>query len=682
MEAPLRAPSFPGAIWPVRTQNNHSTHSARHNYLAVPQHQTRSDEFEVPETRPEAPIANGDAFMQESRATKPVNQYRMWNPFWLHRGVLLAFCVSFFLMITAVAALYIVSQKHQGLSTQTPQYRYLWTYGPTAILTIVASLWFQVDYWCRLLTPWRNLSNGPSPAGRTVLLDYVLASSPSALYAALRAKEWAVVISGIGMISMKVAIIFSTGLIVLKPRIVSYFGQELILTGQFDATGFHPSLVNGSSFTTFYGIATEGLPYPVGTSEDLVVPYFNVQGDAATNQSWQATVSGLSTDLHCETIHSINITKPQPILWRSVLAEWYLADVRTPSCNISQVIVAKGLDNNPTSIPVLKQYQGWWGNYTCNDGIPADTYYGYRPVKAGPHEHVLLLTTSLMRWNQSQNYRRQEWVDETTMVMCRPSYQVKKYEVSFASEPDPKQLLSARAAPGPVQTLAGLQPVDLISAAKFAASNANLGLNSQDNYDLQPLDELFHLMSIAKGQPKSSTNLSVFMDGDVLASYGKRAVIGVITQAIHDAIIRPVNETLAGTIQRYENRLQVEKVSMALIIATLGLMCIFTVCEIFTSPQNVVPRDPRTWPRPLPSSIPVKGCLLGSGPVCLIRVLRELYSPAWYPRRDMASRASLVLRVLSMTRARITKTMSTIMSDGGNRPLSVFGTLYSLLACL
>ena len=375
---------------------------------------------------------------------------------------------------------------------------------------------------------------------------------------------------------------------------MSYFGQELILASQLDASGFQPQLVNGSSFTTFYGIATERLPYPVGTSESLVVPYFHVQDDAPTNQSWQATVSGLSTDLQCETIRPINETKPQHIFWRSVLAEWYLADVRTPSCNISQVIVAKGLDNNPTSIPTLAQYQGWWGNYTCNDGIPADTYPGYRPVKAGPHEHVLLLTTSLMRWNQSQNYGRQEWVDEITMVMCRPSYQVKKYVVSFASDSDLEQPLSAQAAPGPVQPLAGLQPIDLISAAKIAASNANLGLNSQDNYDLQPLDELFHLMSIMKGQPKDSTNLSVFMDGDVLASYGKRAVTGVTTQVTHDAILRPVNETLAGSIQRSENRLQVETVSMALIITTLGFMCLFAVWETFISPQNVVPRDPRT----------------------------------------------------------------------------------------
>ena len=128
----LRAPSFPGAIWPVRTEFNHSTHSARHKYLAVPQHRTRSDDFELSETRRDALIANGDAAIQNGRAAEPINQHRMWNPFWLHRGVLLVFCCAFFLMIMAVAALYIISQKNQGLSTQTPQYRYLWTYGPTA----------------------------------------------------------------------------------------------------------------------------------------------------------------------------------------------------------------------------------------------------------------------------------------------------------------------------------------------------------------------------------------------------------------------------------------------------------------------------------------------------------------------------------------------------------------------
>jgi hypothetical protein len=42
--------------------------------------------------------------------------------------------------------------------------------------------------------------------------------------------------------------------------------------------------------------------------------------------------------------------------------------------------------------PVLEQYEGWMGNYTCNTGIEVDTYQpGTIPVSATFTDHRLVI---------------------------------------------------------------------------------------------------------------------------------------------------------------------------------------------------------------------------------------------------------------------------------------------------
>ena len=381
----------------------------------------------------------------------------------------------------------------------------------------------------------------------------------------------------------------------LEPTIVSKDGIQLKLKTQLAASDLSLANISGSSFSTFYGIAIEGLPFPIGTSQDLVVPHFSPIASIPSINSYKATVPGLSNHFACETVHPINVTEPTNIPWRSVLASWYLADVRTPSCNISGIIIAKGLDNNPDTIPVLQQYQGWWGNYTCNDGLSSDTYQpGTRPVKPGKHKHVMLLTTSLMRWSQEEIKQRREWVDEMTMVMCTPSYVVQEYSVSFASgDQDNTGPLQAQIQSETPRQLGGVSAVDLLTAAKSSAGNENIGVNSKDNTDMQTLDQLFHLMSIKKGYPKGNQNLSAFMDADVLASFGSNAVSGVISQVVHDYLLQPAKSSLEGSLLVSEARVQVKTLTTALLVSLLGLASIFGGLQILLAPKRVVPRDPR-----------------------------------------------------------------------------------------
>ena len=56
----------------------------------------------------------------------------MWNPFWLWRTTLMGFILLSVLLIVILIVFYHFSSLHHGLSTQTSNKQYSWTYGPTA----------------------------------------------------------------------------------------------------------------------------------------------------------------------------------------------------------------------------------------------------------------------------------------------------------------------------------------------------------------------------------------------------------------------------------------------------------------------------------------------------------------------------------------------------------------------
>lgn len=56
----------------------------------------------------------------------------LWVPLFLRRTTLLAFTVSFIVLLAALTTIWRISEKEQGLSTVNPSNYYFWTYGPTA----------------------------------------------------------------------------------------------------------------------------------------------------------------------------------------------------------------------------------------------------------------------------------------------------------------------------------------------------------------------------------------------------------------------------------------------------------------------------------------------------------------------------------------------------------------------
>lgn len=67
-----------------------------------------------------------------------------------------------------------------------------------AVLVVVGALWRQVDHHNKILMPWKELQQGPAPVHKTLLLDYISPILPTSLWAAIKNRHWAVVMSTVG----------------------------------------------------------------------------------------------------------------------------------------------------------------------------------------------------------------------------------------------------------------------------------------------------------------------------------------------------------------------------------------------------------------------------------------------------------------------------------------------------
>ncbi|KAJ6005632.1 hypothetical protein N7451_003576 [Penicillium sp. IBT 35674x] len=223
-----------------------------------------------------------------------------WRPFYLRKWVLVLFVVSFCAIIATLEVLNYVSSANQGLASSVESRHYLWTYGPTAILTIIAALWARVEFQAKQSAPWQAMSEKPEEPEKSVLLDYISAMQPVAMVKAMRNRHY-VVAAGIACsLLLRLLIIVSTSLFSLEEVQVSKSNIPLQLQGNFSTLSVSDfSSAFSTPFNTLNGIVFENVSYMDGTTANLSFPTFSAP-TISNDSVITANVTGLISDLDCE----------------------------------------------------------------------------------------------------------------------------------------------------------------------------------------------------------------------------------------------------------------------------------------------------------------------------------------------------------------------------------------------
>lgn len=170
--------------------------------------------------------------------TRPVHkaERECWRrSVWLRRPTLLAFVAIFTAFWICMIVLWRWVETHNGLRLTLSSNHYAWTYGPTAILVIVLSLWRQVDYQLKAAQPWMQMHKGFTPALQSLLLDYLSPWQVQSLVMSAKNKHFLVASSITGFVLLKIMILVSTGLLYSSPTILKQ-GAVIHIIDKFDAS--------------------------------------------------------------------------------------------------------------------------------------------------------------------------------------------------------------------------------------------------------------------------------------------------------------------------------------------------------------------------------------------------------------------------------------------------------------
>lgn len=240
---------------------------------------------------------------REPQVTTTRNTNQGWRPVWTRRSVLSVFLLCFLAMLAALEVVNIFSIRHDGLASTDMSYHYLWTYGPTAILTLFLALWNRVDYRIRQMAPWVAMHKDSSvSASKSLFLDYISPTMPEILWNSLINRDFGVTASTLVANSVTILVVVSTSLLSLVPRPATLTDVPYQTTLKFinneTAILTSASELQGNIIDA---IDTLNLSYPFGTTpEHAYQPFELLANNISEDSIRQAPVEVLMFDLDCE----------------------------------------------------------------------------------------------------------------------------------------------------------------------------------------------------------------------------------------------------------------------------------------------------------------------------------------------------------------------------------------------
>ncbi|KAK0660444.1 hypothetical protein QBC41DRAFT_286462 [Cercophora samala] len=282
---------------------------------------------------------------EKLRHTSEVVASLPWRARYLRRGVICTFLVVFLLILITVQALLAVSHKNYGIASAGQNQHYLWVYGPTAFLTLVAAAWSRIEYQSKLVAPWCRLSQHQGDhvnSKRTVLLDYVSQYQLWTLAESIRNKDFAVSITCAVSIIVKIMIVISTGLISLSWITVRHDSYPITIQDRFvdDATRLNNT--GELPYHVMEGLFGHNLTLPDGLSRDYAFQSTALEsaksGSALSSAEVRAVVEALYTSLDCEPAELV-LEAAYPQSGQSYCRKTMNMTLVSGSCNVIQVSI-------------------------------------------------------------------------------------------------------------------------------------------------------------------------------------------------------------------------------------------------------------------------------------------------------------------------------------------------------
>ncbi|KAL0257964.1 hypothetical protein SLS55_007132 [Diplodia seriata] len=484
-----------------------------------------------------------------------------WTPLYLRKVTVVGFLLIYVALLVALVVLGVVDQKHQGLANSTTSRHYLWTYGPTAVLTIVAAFWGQVEHRTKQMMPWAILRKGPSPAADTLLIDYIEPARPVSLYKSLKNAHWPVSIAIVGTLLLQLLTVTSTGLFQLQSETLNHTGVALL-----------------------YG---RNLSYPSGTSEKLAFPELSLKHGipGGQNLSIASTVDVFHAGLNCEVVDN-----PK---WNDdcFAGSSFYGDCKSAMPKVNFTTSSCRIENLEMGIISGASQAGVYGAAVaanCTDS---------------PSDHRLVM--AMIRYGIGRNYTGelpetsspQLSMEPAPILVCQPSYAIDAQSIVMD---DSGSLVSAGPQNASTAREAGQLPIsqwDLVENILQSVSNASNAASGpaneiqdigSDGSTRSMLDDFMYCVT-AFLNPNNITDL---LDIGLLQKETERFYSTVSAQMAKDYLMVSSDKEVSGEVAADQQRLRIRGLSFYMMEAILALLIVVAAALYFIAPRNNTNRDP------------------------------------------------------------------------------------------
>ncbi|CAK41549.1 uncharacterized protein An13g01490 [Aspergillus niger] len=482
----------------------------------------------------------------------------MWSPVILRSVSLAVFGVLFICFIIVIEVLYSVSTQKKGLSTSEERYHYLWTYGPTAVFTIVAGFWGQVEYRTKQLMPWKFMIQEPKPATRSLLLDYVSDWNVVILFRALKQSSWAVVLAVLGTLLIKLITVVSTGLFMLQNVYMKDVPTTLMTQASFDAAGFNGSKVDGTAAMVVAGAWWLNLPYPLGSTDRYAFqPFTTSDKKLGTVANW---TSGCSTQM-CE-YDELNMT------------------LSTPSCS------KYPFTSFQRSSSSVGGYYADVFTATCTDTDTANGLNDTRLIFAAAH-----------------------WSDNSTKIqalVCSPTFRISQGSVSLLYGNQSVTSIQSYTNISGNSTIPGFEGIELgtglVSSLSLAEDTLDT-LNYVDTtthslttyqYNLSNPNSTYPSAFYLVANLTSPHTMPDLLNASILERVSRPTFNAMAAQIARQYLLSSADGNFAGTYSAHTQRVVVRELSVRIMEATLAVLIILTAALWICRPNRCTSRDPGT----------------------------------------------------------------------------------------
>ncbi|KAK2757300.1 hypothetical protein FQN54_004814 [Arachnomyces sp. PD_36] len=494
---------------------------------------------------------------------------QMWTPFVLRRRVLLGFAFLFLVMIIALEVILLYTNRNNGLTTSDPKKHYFWTYGPTAVLTLVAASWSQVEYRTKQLMPWKTMSEGPTSASRSLGADFVSPFSIISIFKALKISQHMTTLIIAGTFLIELVTVASTGLFDLQSVTLEGTATDLVADTRFDGGAFDPWAVDGTPAMTVAGLGSYNLTYPLGTTDKYAFPPFNVSGDHSYQDSIATgLVDVLSSDLDCEQGELVNFSQG----CETEHCEQTMLNGTVKSASCSESHASKLFRRSSFS---AGGYFGELVSINCT----------------AESEEPDRLLAFVAHWTEAALQPR--------LLVCKPTYHISKRQVSLRNDGSVVSVgvdSSTTNDPSDSQ-IPNISPMVLVNSLLSSVDSANLPLLSASrsafNYE-DPQSVYFGPFFQVANISSPLASPGDILQYETLEKVTRGAFSAIIAQIARENLMSTASQNFPGTVSAKASRLFMQNLSLRVMEAALAVLIVIACVACIFRTSRCTPQDPGT----------------------------------------------------------------------------------------